>query len=211
MTGPRLVPAGVTLRAQVDARWPNRDRTSDGWIGDTAHQARPSDHNPDRAGWVHALDLDKDGINAQVIADQLCAYARSGLPGSRRLLNLVWRDRVASGTDPAHLWTWRGTGYGHFHHLHVSFTAAAETDSRPFPLPVFARPAPPTPAPTTTEDPPMIITRTANGWKYLLSGGRLVGLNPAGFASLADDALPTLSADETQWARLVTAYGPPAT
>ncbi len=34
---PRLVAAGVTLRAQVNKRFPNRDKTSDGWIGDRAH------------------------------------------------------------------------------------------------------------------------------------------------------------------------------
>ena len=53
--------AGVTkLRDQVDNRWPKRDKRTDGIIGDAAHQARQSDHNPDSKGAVHALDLDKD-------------------------------------------------------------------------------------------------------------------------------------------------------
>jgi hypothetical protein len=53
----------TTIRAEVDRAFPNRDRGSDGTIGDPAHAARSSDHNPDPAGEpdagsVDALDLD---------------------------------------------------------------------------------------------------------------------------------------------------------
>jgi len=58
----RLVAAGVKLRKQVDKAFPGRDKRSDGWIGDRAHQARKSDHNPDKNGWVHAIDIDADLI-----------------------------------------------------------------------------------------------------------------------------------------------------
>lgn len=138
MTSPRLVAAGVTLRAQVDERWPGRDKRSDGWIGDAAHAARKSDHNPDADGWVHALDIDKDGIDAQALAEQLAAYAaEEHRAGRRRILNIVWNDQVASGTYANHFWTFRGSGYGHLEHIHVSFTDAAELDGGPFPLAVF--------------------------------------------------------------------------
>ena len=140
----RLVAGGVRLRAQVDRRWPKRDKRSDGWIGDKAHQSRPSDHNPDNRGWVHAIDIDAD-LNgpgkgraaAQQLADEIVAYAASGLPGSDRIKYVVFNDRVASGTYPKSRWVWRGNGYGHFDHIHVSFTAAAEKDGRKYPLPIF--------------------------------------------------------------------------
>lgn len=136
----KLVRAGETLRNQMNARFPKRDKSSDGWIGDSAHQSRPSDHNPDSRGWVHALDIDEDfgatGDNKK-FADQLIAYARDGRKGSERLKYTVYEDKVASGTYSDTYWVWRGSGYGHTHHIHVSFTDAAENDDRPFDLPIF--------------------------------------------------------------------------
>ncbi len=134
----RLVAAGVTLRDQVNERWPNRDTASDGWIGDADHASRDSDHNPDAAGWVHAIDIDKDGIDADALADQLIRYARTKQPGWRRLKNVVFKGRVASGTYASSFWTWRADpDLGHYHHIHISFTDAAETDGRPFPLDIL--------------------------------------------------------------------------
>jgi len=52
---PKLCKAGQQLRLQIDDSYPDRDRTSDGWIGDTRHSARPSDHNPDAKGIVRAI------------------------------------------------------------------------------------------------------------------------------------------------------------
>lgn len=140
---PRLVPGGVTLRDQVNRRFPKRDKRSDGWIGDKAHQARASDHNPDARGWVHAIDLDADmgkPGDAQVLADQIVAYAASGLPGSDRIKYVVFNDKVASGTYSKSRWKWRGRGYGHYDHIHVSFTPAAEVNGSKWPLPIFDTP-----------------------------------------------------------------------
>jgi hypothetical protein len=140
----RLVAGGVTLRNQINRRWPKRDKRSDGWIGDKAHQARKSDHNPDDRGWVHALDIDADLLGpgkghaaAQRLANQLVLYAASDLPGSDRIKYIVFNDQIASGTYPKSRWTWRGKGYGHFGHIHVSFTAGAEKNGTKYPLPIF--------------------------------------------------------------------------
>ena len=144
----RLVAAGVRLRDQIDRRWPKRDRRSDGWIGDRAHQARKSDHNPDSRGWVHAIDIDadldkNDPKAAQRLANQIVQYARSGAPGADRIKYVVFNDRIASGTYKNTFWEWRGSGYGHRHHIHVSFTDKNPvTGRRKFPLPILDKPDP---------------------------------------------------------------------
>ena len=142
----RLCRGGERLRDQVDERFPKRDKRSDGWIGDPAHAARVSDHNPDRLGLVHAIDLDenmgvgrwRNGRTARRLADELVMYAASGLPGSDRVKYVVYENAIASGTYRAKWWTWRPGGWGHTMHIHVSFTAHADADSRVWPLPVLA-------------------------------------------------------------------------
>ena len=82
---PRLSKSAIQLREQIDDAFPGRDRTSDGWIGDTRHAARKSDHNPDAQGWVRAIDVDRDlagkGRKPDVmpdLVDQIRLLAKSG-------------------------------------------------------------------------------------------------------------------------------------
>lgn len=137
----KLVAGGVTLRDQIDNRWPDRDKRSDGWIGDPAHAARVSDHNPDSKGVVHAIDVDEDlrgSDNDNVwLADQLIAYARMKRPGWVRLKYVVYENKIASGTYSSQNWTWRNGDYGHDIHMHISFTTIGESDPAQFDLPIL--------------------------------------------------------------------------
>jgi hypothetical protein len=139
----KLAAAAVTLRDQVNKRYPKRDKASDGTKGDDRHARRRSDHNPDKTGYVMALDIDEDfGApgTSRVFADQLVDYMRTS--GDRRIKNIVYEGRVASGTYPdvkgrrPTWWVWRSApSLGHHHHIHISFAEPGKRDGRPFPLP----------------------------------------------------------------------------
>lgn len=60
-----LAPALEELRGTINRLSPNRDKASDGWIGDKSHASRDSDHNPSNwpqswSGVVRAYDFDVD-------------------------------------------------------------------------------------------------------------------------------------------------------
>jgi hypothetical protein len=142
MSTPKLCASGVTLRKQVDLRWPTRDKSSDGWIGDAKHAASKSDHNPDATGTVFAIDIDKDGIDAESLVRELVAAAKAG---EKRIKYVIFNAKIYSSRD-----NWAARNYSglnaHREHLHVSFTHFARTAVTDFDLPVL-RLAPPAPAP----------------------------------------------------------------
>jgi hypothetical protein len=121
---PKLCKAGQQLRLQVDDSYPDRDRTSDGWIGDARHSARPSDHNPDAAGIVRAIDIDRD-LSGKAkpdlmpdLADQIRLAAKRG---DKRISYIIFNGRIASSRMG---WRWRKySGINpHTKHCHISFT-----------------------------------------------------------------------------------------
>jgi hypothetical protein len=129
----RTAAALVQLLRQVDAIAPTRARTHDGTIGDAAHAAGKSDHNPNAAGVVTALDVTHDpahGCDCRVIADQLVASR------DPRIKYIIFRGRIVSST--VHPWAWRPyTGANaHSSHLHVSVDAdpVLYDDARPWAL-----------------------------------------------------------------------------
>jgi hypothetical protein len=137
---PILCKAGQQLREQFDDSFPDRDRRSDGWIGDLRHSARPSDHNPDReTGIVRAIDVDRDVHKSGKpdlmpdIADQIRLAAKAG---DKRVSYIIFAGRIASSRLG---WRWRpykGSN-PHNHHLHVSFTKTGDTDSSFFNIPML--------------------------------------------------------------------------
>lgn len=112
----RLANSLVTLRDEVNAKYPNRSKVSDGTIGDSAHAASASDHNPNSSGVVTALDLTHDpanGFHAHALADDLVANRHPNLK------YIISNNRIAG---PWIDWNW---GYydgmnPHDKHIHMS-------------------------------------------------------------------------------------------
>jgi hypothetical protein len=137
---PILCKAGQQLREQFDDSFPDRDRRSDGWIGDLRHSARPSDHNPDReTGIVRAIDVDRDVHKSGKpdlmpdIADQIRLAAKAG---EKRIAYIIFAGRIASSRMGWRWRTYKGSN-PHNAHLHCSFTKTGDTDSSFFNIPML--------------------------------------------------------------------------
>ncbi len=143
-----LVPCLVSLRSEFNALAPTRDKASDGSIGDTAHSASSSDHNPDETGAtpyedsdaineVHAIDVDvtlnRSGWSMRRCVDIIVGEHRAGRDD--RLQNVIYNRQIASRSWG---WTWRDyTGASpHTEHAHFSarYTTAQESDTSPWAL-----------------------------------------------------------------------------
>ena len=137
---PVLCKAGQQLREQFDDAFPSRLRDSDGWLGDSRHASRPSDHNPDaKSGIVRAIDVDRD-VSGKAkpdlmpdIADQIRLAAKAG---DNRIAYVIFNGRIAS---PRMGWRWRkySGSNPHNHHCHISFTPKGDTDSTFFNIPLL--------------------------------------------------------------------------
>lgn len=135
-----LAPSLEAFRAEVNALYPKRDKTSDGWIGDDAHASRPSDHNPGARGLVHAFDLDEDLDGKTADAGPEVQWIVNHLVAGRdpRVSYLIYEGRMWRSYDKVGLPAWTPAPYtginAHRHHLHISIlsTVRAEQDTRPW-------------------------------------------------------------------------------
>ena len=137
---PKLCKAGQQLREQFDDSFPDRDRSSDGWIADARHLARgTSDHIPDaQNGYVRAVDLDRD-VSGKAkpdlmpdIADQLRRLAKT----DKRIKYIIFDSKICSAKSA---WRWRTyTGINkHQHHCHISFSTKGDEDGSFFNIPLL--------------------------------------------------------------------------
>lgn len=112
-----LAPSLRKLTDEVNSRmsppkWPTVS-IGDGWVGDTSHSARKSDHNPDwsSGGVVRAVDIGISNRNARAILNEVIGDKRvwyvihKGIIYSR---TYGWVARRYTGSNP------------HNHHIHVS-------------------------------------------------------------------------------------------
>lgn len=131
----------ANLLAQIDEAFPDRDHASDGTIGDTAHQAEKSGHNPDRTAnaeykdgdalnEVRAIDVDSDFRAAPATAQQVVDHIRA-LPGVGNVLRyMIYNRKIYRASNG-----WKPEAYtgasAHTEHIHFSgqFTQAADNNT----------------------------------------------------------------------------------
>lgn len=104
------------LLAQINAAAPNRSKASDGSIGDAAHAAGHSDHNPESDGSVDARDFTHDPSHG---ADMFFYSEILRLRRDPRISYIIFHGRI---TGPNYGWEWnpyQGDN-NHNKHLHVS-------------------------------------------------------------------------------------------
>ena len=137
---PRLSKSAIQLREQIDDAFPGRDKTSDGWIGDTRHAARKSDHNPDAQGWVRAIDIDRDlngkGRKPDLMPDLVDQIRLAAKSGDKRVSYIIFDGLICSSKKA---WAWRAyDGINkHNHHAHISFTVRGDYDNTFFNIPMI--------------------------------------------------------------------------
>ena len=134
---PILCKAGQQLREMIDDTYPDRERKSDGWIGDASHSNRKSDHNPDKVnGIVRAIDVDKDldsrSSTGAYLADQIRECAKK----DKRISYVIFAGKIASAKS---FWRWRTySGINSHHaHIHISFSKKGDSNGSWFDIPML--------------------------------------------------------------------------
>lgn len=134
--GCKPAPACKKALSDATARWPKRNRASDGTCGDAAHAKRKSEHNPDASGYAHAFDLTNDPANGPD-----CDFLSKQVLSDPRVLYVIWEGKIWKSRTRA--WeVYRGPN-PHNHHMHVSIKPNATHDVSPWPwtpVPVLADP-----------------------------------------------------------------------
>ena len=134
---PKLCAAGVQLRDQVDTWFPDRCvKSPEGWLGDSRHSARKSDHNPDGFGWVRGLDLNSRLESSDSLAPYLADQIRIAAKSDPRISYVIFNRRICSKILN---WKWRKyKGINpHTKHIHISFTTLGDLNGTPFDIPLI--------------------------------------------------------------------------
>lgn len=136
---PFLCKAGRQLREQIDDWFPDRDRSSDGWLASSLHAQRSpvSDHNPDpSSGVVRAIDIDADLSKQKGLSVYLADQIRLAGKRDKRLAYVIHRGWIASQKSKWEFKEYKGIN-SHDHHIHVSFTKAGDDDGSFFDIPMI--------------------------------------------------------------------------
>lgn len=130
-----LIAAAKSLFAAFDELAPDRDHASDGSVGNAAHAAEVSDHNPDETGSVpihdadhinevHAIDVDSDlrvpGLTMESVVQFVLGRCRSG--AEKRLRYIIYDRRIWEADNGWRQRVYTGTADPHINHAHFSFS-----------------------------------------------------------------------------------------
>lgn len=136
-----VVPNLLEARDQLNKRFPDRDKRSEGTIGDAAHQGSASSHNPDITGTpeyrdhdgkneVRAADFDKDlrdvhGVSMERVVQLWVKLARSNVLWWVRYI--IYNGRIWHRRDGFTTRVYTGNNK-HTDHVHVNsdFTQKAD-------------------------------------------------------------------------------------
>ena len=96
---PILCKAGQQLREQIDDAFPNRSRSSDGWVADARHLAAgKSDHIPSNdSGIVRALDITRNlsGTKEPDLMPYLADQIRQCAKRDQRIAYVIYNGKIA--------------------------------------------------------------------------------------------------------------------
>lgn len=116
-----------TLLAEVNKHAPKRNKASDGGLGDPAHAARVSDHNPNRAGVWRARDFTSDaahGLPGDYLAEHL-AMKLGKHPAAGSGAYVIWERRIISTDRRSEGWRPYKGDNPHTKHVHLSVATTA--------------------------------------------------------------------------------------
>lgn len=114
--GWRFCDAGVKLLDEINTAFPGRDTSSDGIIGDVAHQHEVSDHNPNDYGVVTAWDC--------TVASWSTEFANALKESNdSRLKYVIWNHHIWSRARNSEGWRLYDGADPHTSHIHISFSA----------------------------------------------------------------------------------------
>lgn len=130
------------LGQQIDDAFPERNRRSDGYIGDEAHASRVSDHNPwlviKGVGVVTAGDFtddDDEGFDTDEFTDQLRRTR------DKRLKYVIANGLIMDTRSPFQPWVWLPYPGQNPHDTHVHISVRADhrrvDDDTPWDIPML--------------------------------------------------------------------------
>lgn len=122
----KLAPSLAAFRQWIYAKWPHHETNHDGWIGDAAHQATKSDHNPNSRGIVDAIDTDENGIHMPTLMVAAAMHPSTSY--------LIYEGKIYKARNLYVPERYTGTSNPHAGHCHTSIwqTVKAEQSKTPW-------------------------------------------------------------------------------